>query len=397
MSLFSDDASDEGGTGSARTPGVSTIEDVDGAEAAERSRTTRSRRVGAALVAVASVLLLVMALSPAPYVIQTPGPVFDTLGGDHPLGSRPTGAEERKPLITVKGHATYPTTGSLDLLTVSEIGDPDRLPNWGQVLQAWFSPADQVVPLDSAYPPGEDLKRQNAQNAQLMTDSQKDAVAAALNQLGYDFPQRIMVRQVVDGPAKGVIEVGDRIVAVNGVAVKGVQSLREELRKNGTGAPASILVERNGARQTVSVRPRKTADGVVIGIGAQMDYEFPFQVTIRLDDVGGPSAGQMFALGVIDKLTPGSLNGGARVAGTGTIDNEGNVGAIGGIRQKMFAARGAGASVFLAPAANCDEVTGHIPSGLHVYAVGTLHDSLKVLDAVRTGSGTAHLPTCPAS
>ena len=175
------------------------------------------------------------------------------------------------------------------------------------------------------------------------------------------------------------------------------RKLRDEVNKNGAGKPASITVLRDGEQRVVTVTPEKTDGTVVIGVGAQMDYAFPFQVKIQLDNVGGPSAGQMFALGIMDKLTPGSLNGGERVAGTGTIDNEGNVGAIGGIRQKMYGARDAGATVFLAPASNCDEVTGHIPSGLHVYAVKTLSDSIKVLDAVRTGSSTAQLPTCPTS
>ncbi|MHA7986157.1 YlbL family protein [Rathayibacter sp. CAU 1779] len=360
-------------------------------------RVPRSRRVGAVLVVVAFVLLLVMALSPAPYVIQAPGPVFNTLGYNHPVGTAPTNADEKKPLIVVSGHKTYPTKGSLDLLTVSEIGNPDQLPNWGEVLLAWFSASRAVVPVDVAYPPGQNVQQQNAENAQLMTDSQKDAVAAALNELGYDFPQRVVVQQVADGPAKGILKVGDEILEVNGVDVKGVQSLRDQLEKNGAGTPASITIERDKKQQVVQVTPEKTAGAVVIGIGASMDYDFPFEVTIQLDNVGGPSAGQMFALGIMDKLTPGSLNGGARVAGTGTIDNEGNIGAIGGIRQKMFAAREAGATVFLAPTSNCDEVTGHIPSGLHVYAVTTLDDSLKVLDAVRTGGSTSGLRTCPAS
>ncbi|NNC11175.1 PDZ domain-containing protein [Planctomonas sp. JC2975] len=338
-----------------------------------------------------------MALSPVPYVIQAPGPVFNTLGYNHPVGTTPTNADEKKPLIVVSGHKTYPTKGSLDLLTVSEIGNPDQLPNWGEVITAWFSASRAVLPVDVAYPPGQNVQQQDAENAQLMTDSQKDAVAAALNELGYDFPQRIVVQQVVDGPAKGILEVGDVIVAVNGIDVKGVQSLRDQLEKNGAGTPASITIERDKKQQVVSVTPEKEAGAVVIGIGASMDYDFPFKVTIQLDNVGGPSAGQMFALGIMDKLTPGSLNGGARVAGTGTIDNEGNIGAIGGIRQKMYAARAAGATVFLAPTSNCDEVTGHVPSGLHVYSVTTLDDSLKVLDAVRTGGSTADLPTCPAS
>jgi len=387
VSLFSDDAQAE-----------STGEAADaGDEASGDARVSRSRRIGAALVVVAFVLLLVMALSPAPYVIEAPGPVFNTLGDDHPVGQTPSNADGKKPLIVVDGHKTYPTKGSLDLLTVSEIGAPGQLPNWGEVIQAWLSPSRAVIPVGIAFPPGQNVQQQNAENAQLMTDSQKDAVAAALNELGYHFSQRIMVKQVANGPAKGVIDVGDEITAVNGATVKGVQSLRDQLAKNGAGTPATITIVRDGKKQNVTVSPEKTAGSVVIGIGATMDYTFPFDVTIQLNNVGGPSAGQMFALGIMDKLTPGSLNGGAHVAGTGTIDNEGNVGPIGGIRQKMFGARSAGATVFLAPASNCDEVTGHIPAGLHVYAVKTLNDSRKVLDAVRTGSSTAHLPTCKAS
>jgi len=208
------------------------------------------------------------------------------------------------------------------------------------------------------------------------------------------YPEGIWYKNVTDADVAVIL---DEHIGIEGMPLPEMQSLRDEVNKNGAGKPASITVLRDGEQRIVTVTPEKTAGTVVIGVGAQMDYAFPFQVKIQLDNVGGPSAGQMFALGIMDKLTPGSLNGGERVAGTGTIDNEGNVGAIGGIRQKMYGARDAGATVFLAPASNCDEVTGHIPSGLHVYAVKTLSDSIKVLDAVRAGSSTAQLPTCPTS
>jgi PDZ domain-containing protein len=158
-----------------------------------------------------------------------------------------------------------------------------------------------------------------------------------------------------------------------------------------------VSIVRDGKQQTVSLTPTTSSGQSILGVGVTMDYSFPFTVDIKLDDVGGPSAGQMFALGIIDKLTPGALNGGKKVAGTGTIDNEGNVGAIGGIRQKMYGAKDAGATYFLAPRANCDEVSGHVPDGLHVFAVKTLDDSLAVLDALREGTSTSQLPTCPAS
>jgi PDZ domain-containing protein len=113
-----------------------------------------------------------------------------------------------------------------------------------------------------------------------------------------------------------------------------------------------------------------------------------------LNNVGGPSAGMMFALGIIDTLTPGELNGGQDVAGTGTITADGTVGPIGGIRQKMWGALDAGADWFLAPESNCDEVVGHIPGRLKVFAVKTLDDSLDVLEAIRDDGDLSALPTC---
>ncbi|MFF1574789.1 PDZ domain-containing protein [Leifsonia sp. NPDC058292] len=363
-----------------------------------RRRIAPSKRVivGWVAIAVAFVVTLVLAVAPAPFVIEQPGPVFNTLGNDQRVGSKPS--PDAKPLISIPGQKTYPTAGSLDLLTVSVVGNPDQRPSWFDIATAWFDPSRAVVPVDVVFPPGTTTEQSDAQNAALMVNSQQDAVAAALNELGYDFPEAVAVKQLITGtPAADVLKVGDEIATVNGQAVPGVQTLRKLIGENGTDKAAELGIVRDGTASTVSIKPISSGGQTVLGIGAGMDYTFPFDVKIQLDDVGGPSAGQMFALGIMDKLTPGELNGGKRVAGTGTIDNEGNVGAIGGIRQKLFGARGAGATVFLAPQSNCDEVTGHIPSGLKVFAVKTLADSLKVLDAVGSGGSTAGLPTCPAS
>jgi len=102
----------------------------------------------------------------------------------------------------------------------------------------------------------------------------------------------------------------------------------------------------------------------------------------------------MFALGIIDTLSEGELNGGKDIAGTGTIDAAGTVGPIGGIRQKLYGAAGAGADYFLAPARNCNEVVGHVPSGLRVFSVGTLDEALTVLSTLRDGGDLDALPTC---
>ena len=365
----------------------------------ERERVAPSRRVivGWVSIGVAVVLALVLALVPAPFVIEQPGPVYNTLGTDQKVGSEPTAGAQQ--LITIPGQTTYPTAGSLDLLTVSVVGNPDQRPSWFDIITAWFDPSRAVQPIDAVFPPGTTTEQSNAANAALMVDSQQDAIAAALNELGYTFPQHVEVKQLIpNSPAAKVLKTGDQITSVNGTAVSSVGELRSAVSANGAGKAAEVGIVRDGAASTVSITPEKTQGQVVLGIGAGMDYTFPFEVDIQLNNVGGPSAGQMFALGIIDKLTPGHLNGGKKVAGTGTIDNTGTIGAIGGIRQKMFAARDTGgASYFLAPASNCDEVTGHIPSGLHVFAVKTLADSLAVLKAVSSGSSTAGLPTCPAS
>jgi PDZ domain-containing protein len=363
-----------------------------------RQRIAPSKRViaGWVSIAIAAVVTLVLVVVPAPFVIEQPGPVFNTLGTDQQVGAKPS--DDAKQLISIPGQKTYPTAGSLDLLTVSVVGNPDQRPSWSEIVGAWFDPSRAVLPVDAVFPPGTTTEQSNAENAALMVDSQQDAVAAALNELGYDFPEAVAVKQVIKGtPAASVFTVGDEIETVNGTPVPGVQTLRKIVAENGTAKPAQVGIVRDGKSSTVSITPISSGGQTVLGIGAGMDYTFPFDVKIQLDDVGGPSAGQMFALGIIDKLTPGKLNGGKRVAGTGTIDNEGNVGPIGGIRQKMFGARGAGATVFLAPDSNCDEVTGHIPSGLTVYSVKTLADSLKVLETVSSGGSASGLATCPAS
>lgn len=352
--------------------------------------------VGWSMVAVAFVVTLLLALVPAPYVIEQPGPAYNTLGTDEPVGANTVG--QAKPLISIPGQKTYPTKGSLDLLTVSVVGNPDTRPSWFEIAAAWFDPSKAVLPVDAVFPPGTTTEQSNAENAALMVNSQQDAVAAALNKLGYEFPEAVAVKQLIQKtPASSVLKVGDEILSVNGEPVPGVATLRKLIAGNGTEKPAQLGIARKGVASTVQITPIKSGGQIVLGIGAGMDYTFPFDVKIQLNNVGGPSAGQMFALGIMDKLTSGYLNGGKRVAGTGTIDNEGNVGAIGGIRQKMYGARDAGATVFLAPAPNCDEVTGHIPAGLDVYAVKTLSDSVKVLDAVNSGGSTSGLARCPSS
>lgn len=365
--------------------------------------TVRRRRgwIGLAFLGAALIIGVVLSLLPAPYLIEQPGPVFNTLG-TNPYDGKQT------PLITIDGHKTYKTSGSLDLLTVSVVGNQSQRPNWAEIVRAWFDPSRAVIPVEEIYPTGISNKQVDQQNTIDMEQSQKAAITAALAHEGYDVSTAITVSTVQKGsPAAGKLAKGDVITAINGTKLTSnsdVDTLRSVIAKNGA-APASItytvpgadLKPGESADRTVTITPQEVQGAYLLGIGATVSYDFPFTVSLKLADVGGPSAGMMFALGVIDKTTPGALNGGNRVAGTGTIDASGTVGAIGGIRQKMYGAREAGATVFLAPASNCSDVTGHIPSGLHVYATKTLDQSVSILKTISTGGDTSKLPACPAT
>lgn len=355
-----------------------------------------ARRAGWIAVSLAVVIGLILAIVPAPYVIEKPGPAYNTLGSSDVVGTSED--DDTTPLIEISGETVYPTEGSLDLLTVSRLGNPEQRPNWLSVFKAWLTPSEAVVPIDTAYPPNTSTEQQEQQSAVAMINSQNDAIAAALSHLDYDYPSTVtVVSTIEDSPAENRIQPDDQVVSVNGEPVESVTSLRAALKESGAGNDATLGVIRNGAEQSVVVTPVAAGDAVVVGVNVTTDYDFPFEVSIQLEEVGGPSAGMMFALGIIDKLTPGAIQGGADVAGTGTIDQAGAIGPIGGIRQKLYGAEDAGAEWFLAPEANCDEVTGHIPDGLTVLAVETLDEALAALDAIRTGEGIEDLPSCPAA
>lgn len=364
-------------------------------EPAARPRVSRATRTGLWALVVALVVLLVITFLPTAYVIQQPGPVYNTLG-------TVAGADgEEVPLISVEDAEVYPPDGALDLLTVQVVGNPERRPSWFELALAWFDPSRAVLPIDRIFPPGQTTEQRNEQNAALMIDSQQEAAAAALGQIGYDIDPVVTVYSLLeDSAAEGLLEPGDVIVAVDGEPVQDSTHVQEAVAAS-EGAPITFRVQRDGTERDVEVRAREVdVDGGTtwrVGVQLAVEFDLPVDVTIQLDNVGGPSAGMMFALGIIDVLTPGDLTGDERIAGTGTITAEGEVGPIGGIRQKLYGAQRAGAEYFLAPQSNCNEVVGHVPDGLQVFAVSTLDDALAVLDAVRTGGDLDALPTCTAS
>jgi PDZ domain-containing protein len=354
----------------------------------------RRTAIGAVSLAIALVVLFALTLMPSAYVIQQPGPVYNT------IGTAQNAEGEDVPLIEVDGAETYETGGSLDLTTVQVVGNREWTPRWIQLAAAWLDPSKAVVPLDSVFPQGTTSEQRTEQNAMLMVDSQADATAAALRQLGYDIGSRIQVVSLTDeSPARGALREGDVITTADGEDVTDVTRLRELIQAS-EGEPIEIGYLRDGEPGAAEITPtRAVIDGAeawAIGVSLTTDYDdFPVDVHIQLDNVGGPSAGTMFALGIIDVLTPGEATGGEDIAGTGTIDGAGEVGPIGGIRQKLHGARAAGAEWFLAPRDNCDQVVGHEPDGLTVVSIATLDEAVDAVEAIADGDADG-LPSCTA-
>jgi PDZ domain-containing protein len=318
-----------------------------------------------------------------PYVILMPGPTLNTLG-----------SLSGTPLITVTGHQTFRTSGNLNMVTVSYTGNapPDTGINIFQALRAWLDPSEAVVPASEIFPAGQSAQQTQQQDTAQMAGSQEQATAAALTALHIPFQTTVTVVQAEKGtPASGVLKAGDVIVSVDGTKVTGATQLTSLITAHPAGTTLSLVVSRGGKDLPVSVATKEIGGKPVVGIQVQEGYRFPFSVKISVGNIGGPSAGMMFALGIIDKITSLNLTGGKFIAGTGEITPAGQVGPIGGIQQKMVGARDAGATVFLAPAGNCADTAGAIPAGLKVVKVSTLSQAISDLEALKAGKP---VPSC---
>ena len=326
--------------------------------------------------------IAITVLVPVPYVILGAGPTLNTLGKD----------SKGQPLITITGHPTYPAAGHLNMVTVSYEGGPGSNLNIFQALRAWLDPSQAVVPESELFPPGQTAQQTQAQDTAQMASSQQVATAAALTQLHIKYETQVVVLSTVAGyPASKALKAGDVIQAVDGKPVTGQTSLSSLITAHPAGSTLQLTVVRGGKTLTVPVVSKSSGGTPVIGVQVQEQYKFPFTVKISVGDIGGPSAGMMFALGIVDKLTPNNLTGGKFIAGTGEITASGQVQPIGGIQQKMVGARDAGATVFLAPAANCADTRGAVPAGLRVVKVATLSQAVSDLEAIKAGKS---VPSC---
>lgn len=334
-----------------------------------------------------------------PYAEMSPGPTVNTLG-DH----------DGEPVLQISGHKTYGTSGHLNMTTV-RVTSADYKMNLVEAVYGWLAHDDKVVPHDTLYPDGKTEEQSTQENAEEFSQSQESAKVAALKELGIPVESWVIVSTVLkDSPAEGRLHAGDVIKAVDGTAVKAPDDVADLVTKHKPGEKVSFTIvpaKEQAAAEKEHRKATKTeqvtittatsddtgAERAIVGISAGTDHTFPFSIDIKLADVGGPSAGLMFALGIYDKLTPGSLTGGTFVAGTGTIDDAGKVGPIGGVEMKTVGARDKGARYFLTPKDNCAAAAKDTPDGLTLVKVDTIGDALDALKDIR-GGHTDDLPKC---
>ncbi len=337
----------------------------------------RSISLSVAVMAL-TILVGVALLVPVPYVVMSPGLTENTIG-----------KFDGKEVIGIEGAKTYPTSGRLDLTTVSVTspGSDVRLPD---VLGAWWSAERILLPREVVYPPDQSVQQVEEENQTQMLGSMDSARAVGLAQAGVDAVKVKVEGVTPDAPADGVLQEGDEIVAVNSTAIGSTQAAVDAISTIAPGSRIALEIVRSGSSQEVRVTTAPSPEDAAqsrVGVILSDDFDPPFEVDIELgQEIGGPSAGLMFSLGIYDKLTPGELTGGAHIAGTGTIDVGGRVGEIGGIQQKIAGAREIGATIFLVPAGDCADVGGFADDEeIRLVKVATMDDAVEALESLRAG------------
>ena len=398
-------AGSEADPGSGVEPGMEAGDDSGSRTGIRGLRRLRSKRlmigIGALLLAVG--LVVAGATVRVNKVIEAPGPTWNVLAAV-------PGDDSDQSVITVTGAQTYPAEGALRMTTVSVSGCPGYPVTLFDVVGAWLSPNKTILERDQVCPPSLSQQDVEETNQAQMTSSQNTAVVAALMETGMATRMVLTVEGTGPDQTEGLLQKGDVLTSITPAGGQATPTttytaLRELLTTIPAGTAVELGIERNGEPMTVSLTtitpPDANSDGSpdsegsLLGVYLSAEADSDIEATFGLSKVGGPSAGSMFALGIVDELTPGDLTGGKDIAGTGTIALDGSIGPIGGIEQKMAGAKTDGSGYFLAPASNCADVVGNVPDGLEVYAVSTLHEAVTTVEAI-AAEDTSGASTCEA-
>lgn len=398
-------AGSEADPGSGVEPGMEAGDDSGSRTGIRGLRRLRSKRlmigIGALLLAVG--LVVAGATVRVNKVIEAPGPTWNVLAAV-------PGDDSDQSVITVTGAQTYPAEGALRMTTVSVSGCPGYPVTLFDVVGAWLSPNKTILERDQVCPPSLSQQDVEETNQAQMTSSQNTAVVAALMETGMATRMVLTVEGTGPDQTEGLLQKGDVLTSITPAGGQATPTttytaLRELLTTVPVGTTVELGIERDGEPMTVSLTtitpPDANSDGSpdsegsLLGVYLSAEADSDIEATFGLSKVGGPSAGSMFALGIVDELTPGDLTGGKDIAGTGTIALDGSIGPIGGIEQKMAGAKTDGSGYFLAPASNCADVVGNVPDGLEVYAVSTLHEAVTTVEAI-AADDTSGASTCEA-
>jgi len=327
-------------------------------------------------VGILALIGLVFALNfyTLPVVALSPGPMEDVLAR-----------------LKVEGSEVYDSEGKLYLTSVG-IDDNVR---FYEALLDMANHDVELLPRQVVYPDQRDDQEIDRENAELMDRSKETATVVALREVGYDIePSGVEITEVLPGaPAFGRLKPTDRILEADGHEVHSTEQVRAAIQRHKAGERVAFKVERIGRTSTVPVQLQQVDGEPRAGIVLRDVFpELPVKVSIETQNhIGGPSAGLMFTLSIIDKLTQEDLTAGRRIAGTGEIALDGGVLPVGGVAEKLVAVERMGVQTFFIPEDNCAGVRGRVPDGLRLVKVGNVKDALRFL---RDPKAAAAAPGC---
>ncbi|MFT3943507.1 MAG: pdz/dhr/glgf protein [Ancrocorticia sp.] len=333
---------------------------------------------------------------PGSFLLQKAGPALDI-----------TGDLEGIHLLEISGADTFPSETKFLMTTVSSYGNSQMGVPGAQALGALALRDQQLVPVRALYSRQESAEAVEERNATMMTSSQDSGTVAGLQAAGYTVPMTLTVSGASkDSPAEGKFEKDDVLTSITvgttTTAITTFSDLSRVLFSVDPGTTVTLGFTRDGESSEATMQTQAYEEdstgwvhpGSRLGLYiASSDLKFPVDVKYGVKDIGGPSAGSMFALAIYDELTEGALGGDHRIAGTGTMSYNGDIGPIGGIPHKLVGASNEGAEYFLAPAENCEETIGFEPRGMEVFAVRNLDEAIAAATAIGAGD-TSGLATC---
>lgn len=330
--------------------------------------------VGLSLIALTSVAVI----APVPYGYMQPGPAFNTLGhiGEEPLFGFGDDVD------------TYEVGGALLFTTVS-VSRKETDISLTRAISIALRPHTALVANDVLHPHDITDEESNEIAQFMMEQSQVASEVAGVRAAGYEIEERAFVVDAAEGsPADGLLQENDQLVGFNGSSTVTSQAFVAAVQGVAVGDDVTISVIRDGEELDVTMTTVASDDDPEvprIGVTIRPEFDMPIEIRNNVSEngqqIGGPSAGLMFALAIYDHLTPGFLTGGMRIAGTGEITTAGEVLGVGGVRQKMAGAAESGARVFLVPADNCSAANAGTDFDMIVLKIEHLGSAIAALES----------------